>query len=231
MSPYRAAWHVNTATFDFIPFTRANPATSWRSSCVITLCHWSRGNVRGPLPILPYSFFYPTFPPVYILIPYLLSIPDCKGTYIPFLTPPASILFSPCQYVSLLVPVHIKHPLYHFNLLVTLNTPCWYIDQYIPLILSPVTSTHCKYYWPHWDRTMWPYSTLQWSAVQWLLIFWDEQDKLCLKAFMCFMECKFHRGGGHSINNKPNGNNLLSWLRDWISNGSRVFWVCSRQDW
>jgi hypothetical protein len=32
-----AARHINVAIFDSIPFTRADLATSWRSSCVVML--------------------------------------------------------------------------------------------------------------------------------------------------------------------------------------------------
>jgi hypothetical protein len=32
------ACHINAAIFDSIPFTRADLATSWRSSCVVMLC-------------------------------------------------------------------------------------------------------------------------------------------------------------------------------------------------
>jgi hypothetical protein len=32
-----AAHHINAAIFDSIPFTRADLATSWRSSCIVTL--------------------------------------------------------------------------------------------------------------------------------------------------------------------------------------------------
>jgi hypothetical protein len=39
------------------------------------------------------------------------------------------------------------------------------------------------------------------QMVKWLLIFLDQQDKLCLKAFTCFVECKFCKGRGCSINN------------------------------
>jgi hypothetical protein len=31
-----AAWHIDAAIFDSIPFTRADLETSWRSSCVVT---------------------------------------------------------------------------------------------------------------------------------------------------------------------------------------------------
>jgi hypothetical protein len=36
-------------------------------------------------------------------------------------------------------------------------------------------------------------------------VFWDQQDKLSLKAFTHFKECKFCRGGGHSSNNDGSG--------------------------
>jgi hypothetical protein len=42
-----AARHINTALFNSISFTRADLATSWRSSCVV-MPHLSRGgNIRG----------------------------------------------------------------------------------------------------------------------------------------------------------------------------------------
>jgi hypothetical protein len=33
---FGTAWHINAAIFDSIPFTRADLAPSWRSSCVVT---------------------------------------------------------------------------------------------------------------------------------------------------------------------------------------------------
>jgi hypothetical protein len=52
----------------------------------------------------------------------------CKGTSICFLTPPTSILLSPCQYVFPTISVYIRPPLYHIDLLATLDTPHQYID-------------------------------------------------------------------------------------------------------
>jgi hypothetical protein len=46
-----AAQHINAAIFDSIAFTRADLVTSWRSSCVMMLPLWRRGDVRGHLSI------------------------------------------------------------------------------------------------------------------------------------------------------------------------------------
>jgi hypothetical protein len=50
-----AAHHINVAIFDSILFTRADLATSWQSSHVVTPCLWRGGDIRGHLSIsLPY---------------------------------------------------------------------------------------------------------------------------------------------------------------------------------
>jgi hypothetical protein len=49
------AQHISAATFYLIPFTRADLATSWRSSHVVTPCLWRRGDVRGH-PVLRYVY-------------------------------------------------------------------------------------------------------------------------------------------------------------------------------
>jgi hypothetical protein len=42
-----ATCHINAAIFDSIPFTKADLATSWQSSHVMTLRFEGGGNVRG----------------------------------------------------------------------------------------------------------------------------------------------------------------------------------------
>jgi hypothetical protein len=54
-----AAHHINTAIFDSIPFTQADIATSWRSSCVVTLYLWRGGDVREHLSISLLLLFLP----------------------------------------------------------------------------------------------------------------------------------------------------------------------------
>jgi hypothetical protein len=57
-----AAHHINAAIFNSIPFTRADLATSWRSSRAMMLCFWRGGNVRRyPSISLPHVTF-PTLP-------------------------------------------------------------------------------------------------------------------------------------------------------------------------
>jgi hypothetical protein len=52
-----AAHHINAATFDSIPCTRVDLATSWQSSHVVTPCFEGGGNVRGhpSVSLLPIS--------------------------------------------------------------------------------------------------------------------------------------------------------------------------------
>jgi hypothetical protein len=74
-----AARYINAAIFDSIPFTRADLATSWRSSCVVTP-HFEGGSCKGTSvlfltsPILSHSLpvhmYYPSSPLYYLQGPY-----------------------------------------------------------------------------------------------------------------------------------------------------------------
>jgi hypothetical protein len=86
-----AARHINAAIFDSIPFTRADLATSWRSSRIVTPRLWRGGDVRGhpSIPLLPcFSLCLYVFPMVSIHIwPHLyhsnlLAIIDAPHRYL-----------------------------------------------------------------------------------------------------------------------------------------------------
>jgi hypothetical protein len=61
-----------------------------------------------------------------------MNLATCKGTSVHFLTSPCSSYSYSCWYVFPMVPVHIWPPWYHIDLLETLDTPCWYIDLWLP---------------------------------------------------------------------------------------------------
>jgi hypothetical protein len=66
-----AARHINAAIFDSIPFTRADLAISWRSSCVVMPCLSRGGDVRG----------HPSIPLLPLFLTMSICIPDGLYTY------------------------------------------------------------------------------------------------------------------------------------------------------